>query len=410
MIRATRAWGGKVCRSRCSLHSVGGSTHYRGLLLLYQWRAKYVVAGIDDPGVSEESPGKENRLQRSRLQPPLPFWVELILYATMPLFHLHSFMALSIVAAFFFVIGDKTMRKQLATLAGAAFLPATFFVWSITDHFQARSLVKWQPGWVQTAGDFASPFFKFWLWNFGIFIPLLLVLIVLCLWRARRSNEQFNFRSEPALAFIAPAAVIFLFACLIKTAPWEWDNIKLIIWAYLIVLPFLWSDLVARWPAPLRLGVCLALFTSGFVSLFGGLAENRTGHKIADRAELDAVGWAVQRLPVEARFAAFPTYNHPLLLQGRKVVLGYPGHLWTQGFDYGAIEKKLTSLMQGSPDWREQARQLRVRYLFWGREEKAHYATSTRPWEREARRIASGNWGAIYDLDATARMPGSAGQ
>src|SRR5205085_6077922 len=52
-----------------------------GLLLLYQWRGRYLVAGGADP-------------RRSRLQ--LPLWVELSLYATMPLFHLHTFIALSI--------------------------------------------------------------------------------------------------------------------------------------------------------------------------------------------------------------------------------------------------------------------------------------------------------------------------
>ena len=30
-----------------------------------------------------------------------------------------------------------------------------------------------------------------------------------------------------------------------------------------------------------------------------------------------------------------------------------------------------------------------MRYLFWGREEKANYAQSTRPWEREAKLVAS---------------------
>ena len=378
-----------------------------GLVLLYHWRAKYFRASDATFHVAKEAP----RTFETRATGPLPFWVELMLYATMPLFHLHTFIALSIVAAFFFAVGDTTMRKQLAALVAAAFLPATFFVWSITDHFQARSLLKWQPGWVQTAGDFASPFFQFWLWNFGVFIPLVLALIGLCLWRARQPNERFDIKSQPALGFLAPATVIFLIACLVKTAPWEWDNIKLIIWAYLLVLPFLWTDLVAHWAAPVRIGVCAALFTSGFVSLFGGLAQNRTGHGIAERAEVDAVGSAVRTVPVEARFAAFPTYNHPLLLQGRKVVLGYPGHLWTQGFDYVSIEKTLTSLMQGSPDWREQARQLGARYLFWGREEKAHYATSTRPWEREAAKlIATGTWGAIYDLEPGGSAARGAGQ
>ena len=93
----------------------------------------------------------------------------------------------------------------------------------------------------------------------------------------------------------------------------------------------------------------------------------------------------MRKLPVEARFAAYPTYNHPLLLQGRKVVLGYPGHLWTQGFDYADPMRRLEKLMKGAPDWREQARYLRARYLFWGREEKTNYAASTRP--GNARRV-----------------------
>ena len=82
-------------------------------------------------------------------------------------------------------------------------------------------------------------------------------------------------------------------------------------------------------------------------------------------------------------------------------MLGYPGHLWTQGFDYGDIQKKLELLMRGAPGWRDHARELQVRYLFWGREEKTHYGTGTRPWEQDARLVASGPWGAIYDLDTT---------
>ncbi len=80
-------------------------------------------------------------------------------------------------------------------------------------------------------------------------------------------------------------------------------------------------------------------------------------------------------------------------------MLGYPGHLWTQGFVYAPIENQLKAVMNGAPDWREQARTLKARYLFWGREEKANYPKSTRPWEREATRVASGGWGAIYDLE-----------
>ena len=198
-----------------------------------------------------------------------------------------------------------------------------------------------------------------------------------------------------------PAIAIFIFGFLVQTAPWDWDNLKLIIWAYFLVLPILWTELIARWSIPVRVGVCVALFGSGFVTLLGGLAANRTGWGLADRAELDAVGDAVRRLPAEARFAAYPTYNHPVLLQGRKVALGYPGHLWSQGFDYTNTYNLLTKLMQGSENWREIARALRIRYIFWGREETTNYPASKQPWKTIAPLVAAGPWGAIYDLEAT---------
>lgn len=358
-----------------------------GLLLLYQWRAKFFA--------------RSDQVKSDVARLPLPFWVECALYASMPLFHVHTFIALSILLGFWFLIGRPAMQKQLLLLAGCAFLPATFFVWLVTDQFRARHILEWQPGWVQTDADFARPFFEFWGVNFGITIPLILLLIVFCSWRFWKNDARSIFNLPTSLAFLIPAVAIFLFACNVKTGPWYWDNMKLIIWAYFIILPFLWQDLIANWPIDLRICTCVALFGSGFISLIGGLAAGRPGLDFAVRAEVDGVGGAVQKVPAEARFAAYPTYNHPLLLNGRKVVLGYPGHLMSEGFDYASTQDKLTSLMQGEVNWREIAHELQARYLFWGREEKANYSTSRRPWEATAPLVASGDWGAIYDLEPT---------
>src|SRR5206468_12013084 len=71
------------------------------------------------------------------------------------------------------------------------------------------------------------------------------------------------------LALLSAAVAIFLIAIFIKTAPWEWDNIKVLIWAYFITLPILWTWLMKRWPYVVRAAVCFLLFFSGFVSLFG---------------------------------------------------------------------------------------------------------------------------------------------
>ncbi|OLB43647.1 MAG: hypothetical protein AUI00_03320 [Verrucomicrobia bacterium 13_2_20CM_2_54_15] len=438
------------------------------LVLLWHWREKYfretpiVPTGRDlsapdaasaeaaaktgakeddseaRPPVAADDVGQATAVNaRSNSRGPLPFWVELSLYASMPLFHVHTFIALTIVLviALFFerltwpkIFSEAPMRRHATKLLGAALIPATFFVWLVTDQFHAKSMVKWHPGWVQDSADFGAPFFRmggaanfgsatafgsllqktwngviapffqFWLTNFGLWVLLALALVGLCGWRAWKAGWRWGTKPPADVAFVLPAVVIFAIGYFVQTAPWDWDNLKLMVWGYFLILPFLWSDLIGRWAFPERAVTCVALFASGFITLLGGLAAGHPGFGLMDRARLDAIGTAVRPLPVEARFAAYPTYNHPLLLQGRKVVLGYPGHLWTEGFDYDKPNRELASLMRGAPNWREAAQALGVRYIFWGRDETANYQGSTRPWETTARRTASGDWGAIYDL------------
>ena len=384
-----------------------------GLLLLLHWRRKYF------PGEGDKATVGRRGL--------VPWWVEWSLYATMPLFHVHTFLALSIVLGFWLLIGTWEMRKKVALLLAASFVPATWIVWMITDHFQAKSILAWAPGWLQSDRGFSKSPLSFWIVNFGLTLPLMIALFGLVVWQAWRAfvsarnpapapDQEPPITSpnasasaslaasmmSPAFAFVVPAAAIFLFALFVKTAPWGWDNTKLIIWAYFICLPFLWHDLILKWPRPVRVGVCFVLFASGFVSLIGGLAVGTPGFDIANRTELEAVATAARKIPIQERFAAFPTFNHPLLMNGRKVVLGYGGHLWTQGFDYAPIEQQLNVLMRGAPDWRERAQALHARYLFWGREEARAYASSSQPWRGKAAIVAKGFWGTIYDLEQAA--------
>src|SRR5205085_12615091 len=120
-----------------------------------------------------------------------------------------------------------------------------------------------------------------------------------------------------------PALFIFLICCFVKFAPWEWDNTKLMVWSYLALLPFLWQHLLAGRPAWVRGLACVALFGSGFLSTLGGIDQTHRGFPVASQLELDGVTQAVRPIPIGERFAGAPTYNHPLLLCGRKMVLGY---------------------------------------------------------------------------------------
>ena len=334
-----------------------------GLLLLTSWRARFL----------------EDRVDAWRL----PIWGEVLLYAAMPIFHLHTFLFLSIMAAVWFA-AIPGARRHLAFVVGAAFVPASWQVWQITGHFHGASILGWKPGWMQ--GD--QNFFAFWLMNFGL-LPVLVAALVYAIVRAHR-------RSSALIVF--PAIAIFLLCCFVKFAPWEWDNTKLMLWSYLVILPPLWSEVLARWPEWARIVSCVGLFFSGAISLFGGISGVHTGYPIAKRSEIDGVAVALRGIPISERFIAAPAYNHPLLLNGRIVAMGYSGHAWSHGLDWRPRLAEVESVLNGGDGWRETAQRLGARYLFWGREEEEHYAGSPQPWRDSARVVAADEWGALYDL------------
>jgi hypothetical protein len=132
-----------------------------GLVLLWHWREKFFgqspVIVVASPAVALEKadePGQSSDVVTSEAMAvnphgprkgPLPWWVELSIYASMPLFHLHTFIALTIVlvVALFFervrgieIFTDAPIRRHAAAMLIAALIPASFFVWLTTDHFQ----------------------------------------------------------------------------------------------------------------------------------------------------------------------------------------------------------------------------------------------------------------------------------
>jgi hypothetical protein len=431
-----------------------------GLLLLAAWRAQWFPP-----------PGENEAATR------LPQWVQVALYATMPLFHLHTFLFLSALLGFWFAIGDKRLRHEVIDLVLWSVLPATACVALVAGLFQRGQstvhIIHLFPGWMQDG----EVFLKFWVVNFGILPFLVLILLILACARlpknptaplpgkagkggppgkrlrytisprdiacttlavillgssvcaviflpwhvsapvlaenlltaaiplaalallawARRHLPE-NPAAPAAFAFVAPSLIVFIIACFVMFAPWEWDNMKLMIWSYLAVLPFLHEMLLSipeRSLPSVRISAYIVLFFSGFISMLGGM--HGPGLEIAKRSELDPVNFAVSHLPPDATFAAWPTYNHPLLLCGCKVVEGYDGHLFSHGIDYQPRLDQLKALMNGDPGWRQIATALHVRYLYWGYREDAAYPNSTQPW-KDLPVTATGDWGTLYDI------------
>ncbi len=274
----------------------------------------------------------------------VPAWVCFLLYVAMPLFNVHAFLFLSLVLACAFVV-VPARRKFLLAFVGAAFLPATVAVYFVSGRFAASSGLHWAPGWMADG-------WAFWFLNFGISLPLLLLLAVRII---RKPDPE-------TVCFAGTGLAVFLLCFLVSFAKWEWDNTKLFLWAWITCTPFLWQ-MIARWHPAIRALVCFLLFFSGAVSLLGGL-DARHGYKLASRSELATTAKFLADVPLGDTIAIEPNYNHPVILLGRPVLCGYEGHLSSHGLDYRASYDALQSVLQRKPGWQKILPTLNARWLY----------------------------------------------
>jgi hypothetical protein len=232
----------------------------------------------------------------------------------------------------------------------------------------------------------------FLLVNFGLFLPLALGALVVA-WRDRRQED---------LLVLGPALVILAALFVVRLAPWAWDNTKVMLWCYLLALPSVGTLVLARLGRWWRGVAVLGLLFSGAVSVVAASIGGGPRLDVLDLEEYPAVCQALRSQPPGARVATAPTFNHPVALCGHPLVLGYGGHLWSHGIDGSEVERQLGVLMRGEDGWRESARAVEARLLFWGPRERQAFPGSLRPWEEAGPPLAAGAWGVVYALPSGA--------
>jgi hypothetical protein len=318
------------------------------------------------------------RLVRDR--PGLPAWVEGVLWGSLPLFHAHTFLFVSLMIAIW-AVAQRKVGLALRPLV-IALGPAAWSTLEVTEGFRAASIAWWKAGWVIGA---RNPL-VFLLVSFGAYLPLAAWALIGA-WKRRDTEGRLLLL--PGLSFFASLFFVML-------APWDWDNTKLMLWCYVLVLPAI-ADVLRRIPAWPRWALHILLFYSGALGV-AAACSGRRAVPLLDVEETRAVCAALSAIPPGDRIATAQTFNHPAALCGHALVAGYSGHLWSHGIDAKAVEGRLARLMKGAPDWRESARSLDARYLYWGPRESFGYPGGAEPWREEVP-VAEGPWGRLYALD-----------
>jgi uncharacterized membrane protein len=140
----------------------------------------------------------------------------------------------------------------------------------------------------------------------------------------------------------------------VKLAPWIWDNVKILFYWWLASAPIV-ALLLARlwegkaWQRVLAASLFIMLTLAGALDVFALMAR-QGDYQEFDRDGINFAELIKQQTPPRATILHAPVHNTPVFLTGRRSLMGYPGHIWTHGLDYGPRETEIKRIYEGAPD------------------------------------------------------------
>ena len=295
-----------------------------------------------------------------------------ILAGMLPLIHTHSFLALGIVSAFYFIRsvlqneGWRQWRGYLRflgivlLLAGPQLLIFTFP--------QANSSLQLHWNWANNADNYLW----FYIKNFGLLFLLLPVAFI----EAKREDR----------AFFSAAFLLWAVVETIQFQPNEYDNNKLLfIWfAYVCGLV---GNLLVDWyergiasaavkKASVRVLAalcCFALFVSGVMTL---IRESVSEYQLINPDSTAAAEYVKANTPPDATFLTNNNHNNCIAaLTGRNIVCGSGTFLFFHGVDYSEREHALPLLYEAPAYYFDSlAEKYHIDYVLLGSYERYNYA------------------------------------
>jgi len=289
-----------------------------------------------------------------------------VVAGAMPVFHVHAYGTVVALCVFWAVFSLR--REWLAFFVPAVVIGVPIVLWMLPP--ANNSICGPQPsiyGYCIQLGWLSDGEFWLWFWikNTSLLIPLLIAAHLVPRWFPTGFGKWF-----------APMWLWFLVPNVIILQPWNWDNTKFFIfWA------LLGSVMVGGFLAGLfkqgAVGVAIASVCLVVLGLAGALDLARasdasvSSYLFTDPKGIQVADWVRRNTSADATFALADEHNNPIpTLAGRRVLVGYPGWLYTYGLaDYGQKGADQLLILQGDPSAPMLVRKYGVGYVLLGPQE-----------------------------------------
>lgn len=241
------------------------------------------------------------------------------LWAVMPVFHLHTFAILSFWMGLTALVHRKIDLRWI--FVGVSTL---LWLWMLSATGKAQDAIGFMPGWMmKNTTD--------WVNNFGPWLGIPLGLV----WKWVQDRKWKD---------LLVALVLVGFVLLVRLAPWDWDQIKVLIWVYLL-LTFWW---IREWDFGFlaRSALLGLIFWPGLIHWVSGWPSKTGIFGVQPAAHKTQIEFLLKDVPVESRVLARVDHRHPLYGSGQLLYLGFTGHVWSHGLNPDERNKVVESLVR----------------------------------------------------------------
>jgi hypothetical protein len=161
----------------------------------------------------------------------------------------------------------------------------------------------------------------------------------------------------------------------VKLAPWVWDNIKMLFYWWIVSAPIVALLLARLWEQHVGQKVLVGslfviLTVAGALDIFP-LLRGQGDYQEFDRNGIVFAESIKETTPPTATILHAPIHNTPIFLTGRRSIMGYPGHIWTHGLDFGPRENEIKQIYAGGTDAAALLAKYRVDYVVLGPQEES---------------------------------------
>jgi hypothetical protein len=306
-----------------------------------------------------------------------------IITGLLPLFHVHSYVALGFITCGLFLIRPRWAWSAFWIPALLLAVPSLL---DISNRVTSAGSVRFHLGWMSYVGP---NHWLFFLLNFGLLV--LLVLFAL-------------FGRIPVYLrlFYAPFCALFVFCFVFVISANDFDNLKLMYYGYSVAAVFIaaWLWRLARNPAwrPLVVLILFCATASGALAI---LREAKLIHGIFAPEEIEAGKFARDKLPPKALFLTGQYHNQPVLcLAGKPMLLGYDFWITSHGYkreQFDAIKNDVRAMYRGGPAAVVLLERYHVDYIYVGPKERADLAPNEQYFDMHNRVVFRNKDITIYE-------------